>query len=318
MSHSWHNLRHKRYLKQSLSSLERKKKPNGTDTNSTIPSEDYIPASDVSSEVYHNPVQPVTEVITPLESSDSSTDISQAISSQAPTQSVETDERILIEPILPEGNAVSATEQHTIEVIPTGENTVVIAPLEESTADTTQLEQEAEDTISIEENITEVIPLEERTIPVTLSDPSQPVSKPLSPRTPAPPPKQDETPPSLSEVYSSASEYYEPEEPLSSTEGPPQEATISTFVRPVARPSLDLSEGHVMEIAAGLETGHLPLEENKPTPYTHKLSFTALPKDDSLVSRRNVFQSPGDLYPIDSEIQTTPPTDSGEETDSDQ
>ena len=294
MSHSWHNLRHKRFLKQSVSTLERrrsserKKKSNGADVFQL--SEESIPLSDVSSELYQNPagtdpIQPVIENITPI-SSDASTNLREVYTTEAPTPGEET--------------IVWVTEL-TAELY---QNPVETGPVEQSPIETTPTEQV----------IIETTPTEETLIPVTLADPSQPVSKPHTARTPAPGPIQDHTPPSLSEIYNTIPVYGAEEYP-SSTEEYAQEATISTFVQPtinrsVARPSLDLSEGHVIGIALGLETGHLPLEENRPHSFHHDRSFTGLPEEENLDARRSIFQSPGELDTIDSEIQTpgNPPT----------
>lgn len=78
-------------------------------------------------------------------------------------------------------------------------------------------------------------------------------------------------------------------------EAPLEEATTSTFVQPktrsmLARPSLDLAEGHVMGMTLGYEIGDLPLEENRPHPTLHKRSFTALPLGEDVNHRRSVFQ----------------------------
>ena len=311
MSHSWHNLRHKRFLKQSVSTLERKRSserrkiPKDTDV---VPLEDNIPISDISSEIYHNPIdpiQPVMETITPLLSSDSSIDLNE-ISTQAPIQSAKQD--IICVTEQSEDN-LSSLDQNSIEAIQ-----IETTPREQEDIDTGPLVESIIEPSPLVESIIEPSPLEDSIIPVTLSDPSQPVSKPHTARSPAPAPIQGAATPSLSEVYSSVSADYQPEDSHSSAEGSQEEATISTFVRPitsplVARLSLDLSEGHVMEIALGLETGELPLQENRPIPFFHKLSFTALPEEKNLDSRRNIFQSPGEIYTIESEIYTIPPAD---------
>ena len=62
----------------------------------------------------------------------------------------------------------------------------------------------------------------------------------------------------------------------------------------LTRPSLDLSEGHVMGMTLGYETGDLPLEENKPHPFLHERSFTGLPTGEDVNQRRSVFQETPD------------------------
>ena len=108
---------------------------------------------------------------------------------------------------------------------------------------------------------------------------------------------------------------------LASTPLPSGEATILDFDPPkrrplLSRPSLDLVEGQVLEMVQGYEVGDLPLEENKPHPMLHERSFTELPEEESVHSRRSAFQSPGyqhQLSFLDSDPQPTdlpekPPT----------
>ena len=62
----------------------------------------------------------------------------------------------------------------------------------------------------------------------------------------------------------------------------------------LTRPSLDLSEGHVMGMTLAYEMGDLPLEENKPHPLLHDRSFTGLPIGEDVNQRRIIFQEPPD------------------------
>ncbi|KAI6657408.1 hypothetical protein LOD99_156 [Oopsacas minuta] len=274
-SHSWHNLRHKRFRRSAskLNDTDKRSselyKNNNKDESTQNIGESITTVTDSSIEMYDNP----------------STDI----------QPVESPPIALI--------AVST------ELYQGNEPDNVIEPEYRSTSISNS-------STDISRDSTEDIIL----------DPSEPVSKPIVSHTPASGPIQDNTLPTFSEIYDNRVATYDLDEPITPIDISIEEATIATFLpknnKHVTRPSLDLSAGHVMGMTIAYEIGDLPLEENKPRPIRHDRSFTSLPLEENVPSRRSIFQIPGeeplnlsyDMEPDQSIILMGPPEPSNQVT----